>query len=278
MLPPSRKARFVKFPHHGFSLIELAIVLVVITILLTTLGLPIAAQVEQRRREETIRQLELVREAINGFAMTKGRLPCPARIVDNGQESLKANNEVSGECEVYRGYVPAATLGVAPVDSNGFSIDAWGGNANRIVYAVRNLTTVAGGACSAVAVERPLTKKDGMRQAGMGCLAAYDKDAPGKSLMTICAKTPNATQPFCSASSLAVNAPFVIISLGKNAAVGGQVGSDEAWNAGNAGDGTVFVSRTPSSAGSPGGEFDDIVMWGSLNTLFARMVQAGQLP
>jgi prepilin-type N-terminal cleavage/methylation domain-containing protein len=268
----------VKLPHHGFSLIELAVVLLVITILLTTLGLPIAAQVEQRRREETIRQLELVREAINGFAMTKGRLPCPARIVDNGQESLKANNEANGDCEVYRGYVPAATLGIAPVDSNGFSIDAWGGSANRIVYAVRNLTTVAGGACPPVPVDRPFTKKDGMRQAGMGCLASYDNDTTGKTLLTICSGTPNATQPFCTSSKLSVSAPFVVISLGKNAAFGGKVGSDEAWNAGNTGDGTVFVSRTPSSTGSPGGEFDDIVAWGSLNTLLARMVQAGQIP
>jgi prepilin-type N-terminal cleavage/methylation domain-containing protein len=278
MISPSRKVRFVTLRHHGFSLIELAIVLVVITILLTTIGLPIAAQVEQRRREETIRQLEVIREAIIGFAMARGRLPCPARIADNGQESLKSNDEVYGDCEVYRGYVPAATLGITPIDSNGFSIDSWGGSANRILYAVRNLTTVAGGACMTVPVDRPFTKKGGMRQAGMGCLAAYDKDVAGKALITICAKTPNAAQPFCNPTGLTANAPFVIISLGKNAAVGGQLGTDEAWNAGNAGDGTVFVSRTPSSVGSPGGEFDDIVIWGSLNTLFARMVQAGQLP
>jgi hypothetical protein len=39
-----------------------------------------------------------------------------------------------------------------------------------------------------------------------------------------------------------------------------------------------FVSRTPSVSTATGGEFDDIVTWGSLNTLFARMVQAGKLP
>ncbi len=39
-----------------------------------------------------------------------------------------------------------------------------------------------------------------------------------------------------------------------------------------------FVSHTPTQAASASGEFDDIVTWGSLNTLFARMVQAGKLP
>ncbi|MGH8690910.1 MAG: type II secretion system protein, partial [Burkholderiales bacterium] len=41
---------------------------------------------------------------------------------------------------------------------------------------------------------------------------------------------------------------------------------------------TTFVSRVQSPAGAPAGEFDDIVIWLSKNTLFNRMVAAGKLP
>jgi hypothetical protein len=44
-------------------------------------------------------------------------------------------------------------------------------------------------------------------------------------------------------------------------------------------DGSVnFVSRPPSAADSPAGEFDDIVSWLSRFTLYNRMVTAGRLP
>ncbi len=265
---------------RGFSLIELAIVLVVIAVLLATLAVPLSAQVEQRRREETIRQLDTIKEAINGFAISRGRLPCPSRLADNGIESLDpVGGETVGSCLAYNGYLPAVTLGLSPVDSNGFAIDAWGGNTNRIRYAVKdvNVTLPLPTDCLAT-TKHAFTAKGGMRQLSMPCLAAYNDDTMSKTLLTVCSSTPAAAQPFCKTSKLTVSAPFVLISNGKNAPTGGVVGTDEAWNAANAGDGTVFVSRAPSTAGAPGGEFDDIVVWGSLNTLFARMVAAGQLP
>ena len=56
----------------------------------------------------------------------------------------------------------------------------------------------------------------------------------------------------------------------------GGTGADEAQNVTK--DATTFVSRAPTASDNCAGEFDDIVTWGSLNTLFARMVQAGKLP
>ena len=79
----------------------------------------------------------------------------------------------------------------------------------------------------------------------------------------------------CTPSPLATKAPFVIFSLGKNGLTAGT-GADETTNlVTNA---VTFISNTPTIAASCAGEFDDIVTWGSLNTLFARMVQAGKLP
>ncbi|MEI6738128.1 MAG: hypothetical protein WCL29_06590, partial [Pseudomonadota bacterium] len=103
-------------------------------------------------------------------------------------------------------------------------------------------------------------------------------------LITVCGATPTTSaawpQTYCSASKLTITAPFVLISQGKNAATATSAlaGSDEEFNAVSSGQKAVFVSRMASTTGAAGGEFDDIVTWGSLNTLFAKMVQAGRLP
>ena len=62
----------------AFTLVELAVVLMVVGLLLSTLTYTLAAQVDQRTREQTQRTLEQAREALIGFAITNGRLPCPA--------------------------------------------------------------------------------------------------------------------------------------------------------------------------------------------------------
>ena len=53
------------------------------------------------------------------------------------------------------------------------------------------------------------------------------------------------------------------------------IDADELFNVGG---GPTFVSHTPSQTGSCAGEFDDLVTWPSINTIFARMVQVGRLP
>jgi len=56
--------------HQGFSLIELAIVLVIVTILIGGLAVPLSAQIEARRIGETRKTMEEAREAIVGYAMS----------------------------------------------------------------------------------------------------------------------------------------------------------------------------------------------------------------
>ena len=67
----------------GFSLVEIAVVLVIISVLATIVAVPLATQIEQRRVEETRKQIEVAKEALFGFAMANGRLPCPASAVSN---------------------------------------------------------------------------------------------------------------------------------------------------------------------------------------------------
>ena len=54
----------------GFTLIELAIVLVIVTILVGGLAMPLSAQIEARRIGETRKTMEEAREAILGYAMS----------------------------------------------------------------------------------------------------------------------------------------------------------------------------------------------------------------
>jgi prepilin-type N-terminal cleavage/methylation domain-containing protein len=263
---------------RGFSLVEIAVVLVIIAILTTIVALPIATQIEQQRTLETTRQLEAIKEALYGFAIANGRLPCPSLGVNGNESFAMTGNEMNGQCASFAGFLPASALGLSSVDANGLALDAWGTAQNRIRYAVRGLTITANmpSAC-ATGVSNPLTAKDGMRAATMACLSDVNVAV---SLISVCAATPTgapgvATACNGAASTLTVKAPFVVMSSGKNATTAPMANSDEAHNAQNL---ATFVSRTPSAIGAPGGEFDDIVTWGNLNTLFSRMVQAGRLP
>ena len=260
---------------RGFSLIEVAIVLVIISVLVAIVAVPLATQLEQQRITETNKQLETIKEAVIGFALANGRFPCAARLADNGLESLKISGPSVGDCNAYVGYVPAVTLGLSPIDSNGFAVDGWGLSQNRIRYAVANLSIAAGApvACTN-SVAKVLTKTDGMRSAAMNCLA---DPSTAVNMLTVCAVTPTGAVGSATGctSPLTTKAPFVVFSLGKNAATGGLPLTDEAHNIDSD---NYFVSHTPTALGSPSGEFDDLVTWPSINTIFARMVQVGRLP
>ena len=285
--PPSRAN--LQF-RRGFSLVEIAVVLVIIAILATAIGVPLASQLDQQRTLDTQKQLEVAREAIYGFAMANGRLPCPATdgviyggASSSGAESFAGGGTPSnGNCLVYTGFVPLVTLGLTGNDGAGFMADSWnagiqtsnGVNMSRIRYAVRGLDIAANTppACP-LTITKPLTRTNGIKDATMGCLS--DSNA-AVNLLTVVTTTVNNVPAGCTPSNLTTKAPFVIFSLGKNAATTGGTGADEAPNVVTTA--TTFVSHTPTPSANCAGEFDDIVTWGSLNTLFSRMVQAGKLP
>lgn len=241
-------------PKNGFTLIEMAIVMFIMALVLGSGLALLSAQQDQRQIEETNNRLANAQEALIGFAITNGRLPCPASETSNGQESPAGG----GNCtNPYNGYLPAVTLGFAPINSNGYAIDNWN---NRIRYAV---TSANGNA---------FTTTGGMNSTGM---AALTPD------LRICSTATgiNGAPPSCASNptntSLASNGvAAVIYSTGKNGAYGGT-GADEAENLDTD---RVFISHAPNSDGATGGYFDDQLIWLSQYTLFNRMIQAGKLP
>ncbi len=64
-------------PIDGFSLVEMAIVLAIVAMLMAGLLPTLSSQIEQQRRNETRKQLAEIQQALMGFAIMNGRLPCP---------------------------------------------------------------------------------------------------------------------------------------------------------------------------------------------------------
>ncbi|MEO6145873.1 MAG: type II secretion system protein, partial [Sulfuriferula sp.] len=125
----------MSFPRHrfpfcsaGFSLIEMAIVLLILTLVVGSSLVPLNAQIEQRQRAETQRTLDEIKEALIGYTLAHNVLPCPSMLsagIPNGNAIATGNcGLISGS--IATGYIPWVTLGVN-------NRDAWN---NLIRYAV----------------------------------------------------------------------------------------------------------------------------------------------
>lgn len=249
------------FKQHGFTLVEMAIVLVILGFVLGALLLPLQAQRQQLAQSQTESTLENAKQALLGFAQSKGRLPCPATAASNGLEAPLGG----GTCTSQLGYLPAATLGAQPTDTNGFAVDAWN---NRIMYAVAQNS--AGGLATS-----DYTTSSDMNTVGVTNLTPE---------LRVCHSSTGVTVSACSGGTetnyLINNAIVVIYSLG---ATGAQAvgGADENSNPAipslPATPKRVFVSHDVTAAGAANGEFDHLVTWISPFVLYNAMIQAGQL-
>ena len=250
----------------GFTLIEMAMVLMIIGLLLAGLIPTISSQVEQRHTNETRKQLDEIQQALVGYAIINGRLPCPAdRTTPTGGVNaavppVPAGQEyrdpATGSCAPAivmgnnaRGVLPWATLGLNETD-------AWG---RRYTYQV--IATWADSTDGALPIAPVCNITVGVSfqlcsNPNQNILATVD----GTSL------TPNSV-------------PAVVVSHGKNGygaytpnggpPLGPSPDDDETENS----NGTLtFVSKSPTPT------FDDIVVWISPNILLNRMVTAGKLP
>jgi type II secretory pathway pseudopilin PulG len=256
----------MKIRRDGFTLIELAVALFVLMLLLSSIVVPLTTRVEQRKISDTRRALDEARDALIGFAAANGRLPCPASGTSNGNESFAAGGSTAnGSCSnFFDGFLPAVTLGLTATDNQGYAVDGWGLEQNRIRYAVSNQTVNS--------ITNPLTRTGGMSSVGLSNLAAAQflyvcNSGSGVTAGTNCG----------TAVALASNAMAILYSVGPNAATGGT-GTDEAENPNPNGGSAdrIFVSHDQSSG--TGAEFDDIVTWIGTSPLFNRMIAAGQLP
>ncbi len=99
---------------RGFTLVELAIVLLVLGLLAGAILLPIAARTEQRFYDETRLNMEDIRNALLGYAAVHKHLPCPDSTGNDGIEDFSAG---TGLCSAAQGNLPWATLGLGAEDA-----------------------------------------------------------------------------------------------------------------------------------------------------------------
>jgi prepilin-type N-terminal cleavage/methylation domain-containing protein len=110
------------FRRRGFTLTEMAVVLVIVALLIGGMVLPLAAQQDIRNATETQKLLADVAEALYGFAVSHaandGRpyLPCP----DTDGDGLE--NRSGATCVSPEGTLPWATLGIGRQDAWGNSL------------------------------------------------------------------------------------------------------------------------------------------------------------
>ena len=244
MNPPNRAIT------RGFTLTELAIVLVIIALLTGGLLVSLSTTRDIANEKETQKQLGSINEALLGYAAAQQRLPCPAAPGTTGVESPVGGGACTNN---YDGFVPGITLGITPTNSQGYAIDAWG---NPIRYAVTSANSNAFTTAGTGGIRDAWTT--GLSPDLQVCNTATGISGGGSSAS--CA----------AATDLSSTAVAVIFSNGKNGA-SAPTAADELANWTTSTD-RVFVSTTP------GPTFDDLVVWLSPNVLYNRMIAAGRLP
>lgn len=231
----------------GFTLVEMAIVLVIIGLLIGGMLMPLTAQTEQRRIGETRKALDEIKEALIGYAanQTPPHLPCPDKTGAGGAGTANDGVEdftvATGVCVVAEGNIPWATLGVADVDG-------WG---NRIHYSVA---------------------------------PPYANRTPAAMFALTSTGTLSVCTTAACATTTATALPAIVLSYGKNGfgainsagiANPAPASADELANTNLD---VSFVSHPQTDANSGPGEFDDIVIWLSTGQLNSRMISAQRLP
>jgi prepilin-type N-terminal cleavage/methylation domain-containing protein len=107
-----------KFKNKGFTLVEIAIVLVIVGLMLSAFLTPLRAQLSQRDNTETRGKLSDISEALLGYALnhsatldSKPYLPCPDTDGDG------AENRTANLCTNINGTLPYKDLGLVSTDS-----------------------------------------------------------------------------------------------------------------------------------------------------------------
>lgn len=244
----------VTSPTHkqqGFTLVEIAVVLMILGLLLGGMLVPLNAQMEQQKVAATEKLLDEARDALVGYAVANGRLPCPAApVIATGQANAGIARNPPCTNGNSSGVLPWATLGVSETD-------AWG---NRFTYRVSSDFADATGSAT-----------------WGGCAP---NPVPTQATFALCSAGALDVLAAAGGANVAIDVPAVVISHGKNGAgaytqQGTQhpagTNADEQENSDGSADNN-YVYHTPTP------DYDDLVTWLSNNILLNRMVEAGKLP
>lgn len=223
----------------GFSLVELAMVLFILSLLLGGLLVPLASQLEARQRNDALDQLNRIKEALVGYAIINGYLPCYTTQTDPTSASYGvADSPCNPTGLTTDGILPWKTLGlVNGMDPWGIarssSSDPWTGYWR---YRVDSNFSNSGSPFS-------------LSSSFSDNLSVVD--AEGNAL------TASTEHPVA-----------IIYSTGANQVADGDNASYE-----------QTASDNPTYEGGPASsDFDDITIWITRPLLFSRMVSAGTLP
>jgi type II secretory pathway pseudopilin PulG len=228
----------------GFTLIEFAIGMLLLSFMLSALLTPLTAQIEQRKISEAQTAMAQISDALMGFAIANGYLPCPDRSAGPGaNDGVEDLNAGATNCAVSEGNLPSATLGIS-------GTDAWG---NHFRYhATAAFTDRANpfrlNSTGSITVQCPA--------ASCGNLITYTNSAPAIVLS-------HGRNGYGAVNALTrtLNAP-----------------AESADELANSDGNSVYVSRTISAPGAATGEFDDMVVWLSTAVLLNKMITAQRLP
>ena len=285
---------------RGFNLVEIAIALVILALALGGVISAFAPQLANRGYSTTQKQLIEITEAVNGFAVLNGRLPCPAQPGSLGQSQWCTNASpaacgapitaptappIHGRCSNNgQGYVPAVTLGltgttvptVPATPAVGLVVDAWGSPLRFAVsQQTATFTTTPLTACATLPGCNVLTANSFLREAKTGTPPSLTT-AANNTPLRVCSAT-TASQTTCIVNQELARPAFLVFSSGANGKTTGVV--DEVKNINK-----VAAIPPPSAVGTPtdlvyisrtkndtaGNEFDDLFYWMSVSGLIGK--------
>lgn len=117
--------------NNGFSLVEMAVVLVILTILMGGLLMPLGAQRDLKNYSDAQAGLEQIRDALYGYAIINGKLPCPTTTANPTDNVNYGHGDATCPLTAAAGALPWKDLGVKEVDPWGIqrslTPDSWAG-------------------------------------------------------------------------------------------------------------------------------------------------------
>jgi prepilin-type N-terminal cleavage/methylation domain-containing protein len=253
---------------RGFTIIEMGIVLVIISLVVGAAVSILGPVRDGRRAELTNQRLDVIQKALQVYVIQNGCLPCPTdgtkastpanasvgQSMDTTSTAIGATCVTAGtvKCLQVAAVVPWVTLGISEDDIT----DGWG---DRIRYAVAGDVTTTPVCVGGVATPGTLHLTNGMvRTPGAtGCYPQGDLTVTDQGI------TPN-TSTTTAAYVLVSSGPDQALALRANTGVatgdrfgqsGGGGGQDK-----NSNGGTSFVTGT-TNANTDNTHFDDIVRY-----------------